>query len=164
MENNKSEDQKEVKLINWTDAQFSDIAEFKKYIGNFIKEQRKKLKISPLKMAKDLRITYQTYNQYENGQIHIPLHTLFIIAKLLNLSFDSIIDNYYKEILGGDEIDLIEMNNSITVASFSHIPLNADLDKSINIVKKIYKSGNKILILALKGTLDIYQSLIFKKP
>ncbi len=140
-----------------------DIAEFKKYIGNFIKDRRKELKISPFDIAEFLGLSYPTYNKYESGHINIPLHTLSIIAKLLNLSFDSIIDNYYKEILGGDEIDLIEMNNSITVASFSHIPLNADLDKSIDIVKAIYNSGNKKIITALNYNLDIYYSLI-KKP
>ena len=133
--------------------------EFSKIAGKFIKERRKELKISPLEIAKSLNISYRTYYKYENGQINIPLHTLFLITKNLNISFDLLIEKYYEEIYGKDYIDeviLNEDNNKLLQIS------NADLEKSINKVKAIYKSGNKILILALRGILDVYYSLIRK--
>ena len=123
--------------------------EFSKLAGKFIKERRKELKISPIEIAKSLNISYRTYYKYENGQINIPLHTLFLITKNLNISFDLLIDKYYEEIYGA---------NYRIFLKFSDV----DLDKSIDIVKEIYKSGDKKLISALNNNLDIYYSLLKK--
>ena len=139
-----------------------DSVEFTKLAGKFIKIRRKELKISPLDVAKSLNISYRTYNKYENGQINIPFNTLILITKNLNISMDSLINSFYKEIYGPDYMEILGIQNEINEELSKYN--STDLDKSINIVKKIYKSGNKILILALKGTLDIYQSLIYKKP
>ena len=136
-----------------------ETVEFATLVGKFIKARRKELKISPFVMAEFLNITYRTYNKYENGQINIPIHTLFLITEKLNISFDSLIDKYYKEIYGTNYRSILNIDDNI-FPKFS----NVDLDQSIDRVKEIYKSGNKMLILAFAGILDIFYSLIFKKP
>ena len=157
-----NEDNKDMlEFLRKTKAEY-DLIEFNKILGKLIKERRKELKISPFDIAEFLGLSYPTYNKYENGHINIPLQTLFLITKKLNISMGAFMDKFYKAIWGDDYIDFICSQNEINEELSKYN--STDLDKSINIVKKIYKSGNKILILALKGTLDIYQSLIYKKP
>ena len=129
-----------------------ETVEFNKFIGKIIRDKRKELNIAITDIASALSITYNTYYNYENGQINIPPENLFKIAKILNISLDDCKELYFS---------IKKYKESFKQKRIS--PLNADVDKSVNIVKEIYKSGNKILILALKGVLDIYHSLIFKK-
>lgn len=159
---NKKKDNEErkkiLKLLRSKNPVIYDTVEFTKLVGKFIKARRKEFKISPFVLAKSLNITYQTYNKYENGQINIPLHTLFLITEKLNISFDSLIYKYYKEIYGANYRSILNIDDNI-FPKFS----NVDLEKSIDIVKEIYNSGDKKLITALNNNLDIYHSLIFKK-
>ena len=146
-----------LKLLKQKNPAIYDTVEFTKLVGKFIKERRKEFKISPFDLAKSLNITYQTYNKYENGQINIPLHTLFLITEKLNISMDSLINKYHKEIYGANYRSILNINSNI-FPKFSDV----DLEKSIDIVKKIYESGDKQIITALNNNLDIYYSLIRK--
>ena len=145
-----------------------DSVEFSKIAGKFIKERRKELKISSFEISKSLDISYRTYYKYENGQINIPLHTLFLITKNLNISFDLLIEKYYEEIYGDEDKRNIQKLNKeypkFEQYANSFIEKNPDslIEKSIDIVKKIYKSGDKQIITALNNNLDIYYSLIRK--
>lgn len=172
MENNKKKMKMKDEILQFLKKEKIkyDSVDFTKLAGKFIRERRKELKISPLEIAKSLNISYRTYNKYENGQINIPLHTLFLITKNLNISFDSLIDKYYKEIYGQDYKEILSIRSQIDDVIFNEdnnklqqiSNTNTDLEKSIDRVKAIYKSGNKILILALRGILDVYYSLIWK--
>jgi len=51
-----------------------------KLVPQRIKELREILEISALDMAKDIDVQYETYNNYENGSIDIPISVLFTIA------------------------------------------------------------------------------------
>ena len=139
----------------WRKIKNYETVEFNNFIGKIIKDKRKELKVSPFIIAKSLKITYQTYNKYENGQINIPIHTLFLIADILNISFNSLIDKYYKEVSGG--IDKIQFHD-LDIPVFSDI----ELEKSIDIVKKIYNTGDRKAIFYLKTVLDLVDSIINK--
>jgi len=53
------------------------------HIPQRIKELREILDISALDMAKDIDISYDTYNKYENGESDIPISVLYTIAARL---------------------------------------------------------------------------------
>ena len=128
--------------------------EFNNFIGKIIKDKRKELKISSTDIASVLYITYNAYNKYESGKANIPPENLFKITKILNISLDDCRELYFsikKYEENYEEHFKQQISNT-----------NIDLEKSIDRVKAIYKSGNKILILALKGILDVYYSLIRK--
>lgn len=141
-----------------------ETVEFNNFIGKIIKDKRKELKISSADITSVLYITYNAYNKYESGKANIPPENLFKIAKILNISLDDCKELYFsiKKYQDNFEQHISNINADNKQQHISNI--NADLDKSIDRVKEIYKSGNKILILALKGILDVYYSLIFKKP
>lgn len=121
--------------------------EFNNFIGEIIKNKRKELNISPADIALTLNITYNAYNQYENGRINIPPENLFKITKILNISLDECKEFYF---------NIKKYKESFKQKQIS--PLN----KKIDIVKEIYKSGDKKLISALNNNLDIYYSLLQK--
>lgn len=162
---------------------------FNEIMGELIRAKRKALNLSPVNIAKSLNISYQTYSKYETGKITIPIENLFIIAKLFNTSIDSWLDYYFeyqenirnnnydffdekrKEILktlDEDKRNIQKLNKeypNLEQYANSFIEKNPDslIEKSIDIVKKIYESGDKQIITALNNNLDIYYSLIIKK-
>ncbi|MCL4498336.1 MAG: helix-turn-helix domain-containing protein [Deltaproteobacteria bacterium] len=137
-----------------------ETVEFNNFIGKIIKDKRKELNIAPTDIAAALYITYNTYYSYETGKINIPPENLFKIAKILNISLDDCIKHYFniKKYKDDFEQQISNINADNKQQQISNI--NADLDKSIDRVKEIYKSGNKILILAFAGILDIFYRLI----
>ena len=139
-----------------------ETVEFNNFIGKIIKDKRKELKISSTDIASVLYITYNAYNQYESGKSNIPPENLFKIAKILNISLDDCKELYFNIKKYKDNFEQ-QISNINTDKQQQISNINTDLEKSIDRVKEIYKSGNKILILALKGILDVYYSLIFKK-
>ena len=50
------------------------------HIPERIKEFREILEISALDMAKDINISFDTYNKYEKGELDIPISVLYTIA------------------------------------------------------------------------------------
>ena len=72
-----------------------EIVEFNNFIGKIIKDKRKELNIAPTNIASALSITYNTYYNYENGQINIPPQNLFKIAGFLNISLDECKELYF---------------------------------------------------------------------
>ena len=48
-----------------------------------IKELREILEISALDMAKDIDISFETYNKYESGELDIPISVLYTVASRL---------------------------------------------------------------------------------
>ena len=162
---------------------------FNEIMGELIRAKRKALNLSPVNIAKYLKINYQTYSRYETGKITIPIENLFIIAKLFNVSIDSWLDYYFehqklkrdnnydwldekrKEIsknLDEDKKNIQKLNKEYPnleryANSFIEKYPDSSIEKSIDIVKAIYNSGNKKIITALNYNLDIYYSLI-KKP
>lgn len=50
-----------------------------------IKELREILEISAMDMAKDAKLSYETYCKYENGELDIPISVLYTIAGRLGV-------------------------------------------------------------------------------
>jgi len=53
------------------------------HVPERIKELREILEISALDMAKDIDISFETYNKYESGELDIPISVLYTIANRL---------------------------------------------------------------------------------
>jgi len=58
----------------------ADMNEKTAHIPERIKELREILDISALDMAKDIDISFETYNKYEAGELDIPISVLYTIA------------------------------------------------------------------------------------
>ncbi|MCL2441385.1 MAG: cupin domain-containing protein [Treponema sp.] len=54
------------------------------HIPERIKELREILEVSALDMAKDIGLSFETYNKYEKGELDIPISVLYTIAGRLN--------------------------------------------------------------------------------
>ncbi len=63
----------------------------KEYIGNQLKELRKKLKLTQSKIAKECMISQTTYSNYEKGYYLISTISLYTISKKHNISIDELL-------------------------------------------------------------------------
>ncbi len=60
-------------------------------IPHRMRELREILEISTFEMASRLHISMETYQKYENGEIDIPISTLYDIAGILEIDFTELI-------------------------------------------------------------------------
>ena len=60
----------------------------KEYVGNTLKEVRKKLNLTQSKIAKECMISQTTYSNYEKGYYLVSTITLYTICKKHNISID----------------------------------------------------------------------------
>ena len=60
----------------------------KEYVGNRLKEVRKKLNLTQSKIAKECMISQTTYSNYEKGYYLVSTITLYTICKKHNISID----------------------------------------------------------------------------
>lgn len=158
---------------------------FNEIMGELIRAKRKALNLSPVNIAKSLNISYQTYSKYETGKITIPIENLFIIAKLFNTSIDSWLDYYFEyqesrnnnydffdekrkgifKSLEEDKRNIQKLNKEYPnleqyANSFIEKKPDSLIEKNINIVKKIYESGDEKLIRFLDDFLDYLNFII----
>ena len=62
--------------------------ELLKFVGNKIKEFRKKKKLNQYDLAKQIGVTNTSVSEYERGNVNIDADTLFKIAEVLNVKVD----------------------------------------------------------------------------
>lgn len=60
----------------------------KEYVGNRLKEVRKKLNLTQSKIAQECMISQTTYSNYEKGYYLVSTITLYTICKKHNISID----------------------------------------------------------------------------
>jgi len=136
---------------------------FNEIIGKLIRDRRKELNLSPVNIAKYLNINYRTYSQYETGRISIPAVKLFSITKLLGVSVDEWLNVYYQNACMSVDYDIVhEIIDEHNLNNLNEPYPDSLIELKINILKEIYKSGDKKLIKALDNILDSLYSLLQK--
>lgn len=154
---------------------------FNEIIGKLIRDKRKELNLSPVNIAKYLNINYHTYSKYETGKITIPVKNLFSIAKLFDVSIDEWLDVYFelmsfnkpidsfddlefnkkkRETVSNDKKALDNLLNKQYANSLIEKYPDSLIEKRINILKEIYKTGDKKLIRFLDDFLDYLNFII----
>ena len=61
-------------------------------VGTVIKNRRKVLGMSQMKLAEKIGVTYQMVQKYESGKSQLTLHRLHQIAKALDIAPQSLVD------------------------------------------------------------------------
>ncbi|AMW99241.1 helix-turn-helix domain-containing protein [Rummeliibacillus stabekisii] len=77
--------------------------ELKKYVGNRIKEERKKRRMSQKELGEKIGVKHNTISSYENATNAPEQESLFKIAKALNISVDDLFPPFEKEEQGKQE-------------------------------------------------------------
>ncbi|MBQ0210081.1 helix-turn-helix transcriptional regulator [Providencia rettgeri] len=67
-----------------------------KAVGSFIKNKRLAKNISTKEMAKHLIASEAKYLRYESGEVSVYLNDLFVIANILDVSIQELLNAYSK--------------------------------------------------------------------
>lgn len=67
-----------------------DEIELKKYVGNRIREERRRIKLSQKELGERIGVKHNTVSQYENATNSPEQDTLFKIAKALDIKVDDL--------------------------------------------------------------------------
>ncbi len=105
-------------------------------LGRKIKAERLNLRLSQMQIAKDLEISFQTYRRYEEGTNEMPIDIILKISEIFNLDINEL-------------LEVSKKNKNIEY----------ELEKNQLIIKKIYETKNKKLILALNSALNFIYEL-----
>ena len=105
-------------------------------LGRKIKAERLNLRLSQMQIAKDLEISFQTYRRYEEGTNEMPIDIILKISEIFNLDINEL-------------LEVSKKNKNIEY----------ELEKNQLIIKKIYETKNKKLILALNSALHFIYEL-----
>ena len=68
-------------------------------LGNNILTLRKKMQLSQEKLGEKVGVTRQTISNWELGQTIPDTYQLISLSKALNVSIDSLVDNYIQNLL-----------------------------------------------------------------
>lgn len=79
--------------------------ELKKYVGNRIKEERKKRSMSQKELGEKIGVKHNTISSYENATNAPEQESLFKIAQALNITVDELFPPFEKEVQGKQEFE-----------------------------------------------------------
>jgi transcriptional regulator with XRE-family HTH domain len=65
-------------------------------LGKKIKAERLNLRLSQTQIAKDLKISFQTYRRYEKGTNEMPLDIILKISKIFNIDLNNLLETSIK--------------------------------------------------------------------
>lgn len=96
-----------------------DEKDLKKYVGNRIREERKKMRFSQKELGEKIGVKHNTISQYENATNSPEQDSLFKIARALNIKVDDLFppmdvddkeENFERALKLAEGLDLGEIN------------------------------------------------------
>lgn len=96
-----------------------DEQDLKKYVGNRIREERKKMRFSQKELGEKIGVKHNTISQYENATNSPEQDSLFKIARALNIKVDDLFppmdvddkeENFERALKLAEGLDLGEIN------------------------------------------------------
>lgn len=121
--------------------------ELLKFVGNKIKDFRKKKKLNQSDLAKQIGVTNTSVSEYERGNVNIDADTLFKIAEALNVKVDDFFPARNTE---SSPIDLLNEFKSINVDTEHLLKFKELFDKANSMSEEERKKYLDDLMLTIE--------------